>query len=148
VKKTTLRPVPGGDGTPQEPDWGLIYDDEMDRDFAHEDWGRVVREMREASTLAVVNGHAIGRLVQFRVQHERAARHVAEKGAILPPTSKKAKVGQWNPYWSVMRQSDESIRILEAELGIAPVRRNRAGKVARRPKTARAADAYLKAVKG
>src|SRR5262245_14105594 len=117
-QRTKLAVIDGGDGLPPEPDWSLIYADMMDRDTAHQDWGRVVRELRDAGTLAIANGHAIKRLIEFRVQYERAARHVAEHGMILK--GKRAKVGQWNPYWAAMRQADEAVRLLESELGIAP----------------------------
>jgi phage terminase small subunit len=65
------------------------------------------------------------------VQYERAAKHVAEHGAILPPKNKRTKVGQWNPFWSVMRQADKAILALEAELGLSPVCRGKAEKVQR-----------------
>ncbi|ACL57578.1 P27 family phage terminase small subunit [Methylobacterium nodulans] len=140
----TLAAIPGGDGAPAEPDWSQAYADELDIAFAHEQWGHIVREMGERGTLSVSNGHAIKRLVEMRIQYERASRHVAEHGAILRAT--RAKTGQWNPYWSVMTKADEAIRVLEAELGLAPVRRGKAAKVERRARTARAADAYLKPV--
>lgn len=146
MSNATLSTVSGGDGRPPEPDWRTIFTDDDDLAAAQEQWGIVTRELQDAGTLAVSNGHSIKRLVEFRVQYERAARHVAEKGAILQPTSKKAKVGQWNPYWSVMRQADECIRVAEAELGIAPVRRGKAAKVNRGKKTPRAADKFLRSV--
>lgn len=133
--------IDGGDGAPAEPDWSAVYSDVLDVEAASREWGLVVREMRDAGTLAAVNGHAIKRLVEFRVQYERAAKHVAEIGAIRP--AKRAKTGQWNPYWTVMRQADEAIRAIEAELGISPVRRGRAVKVQRGKRTATAADRYL-----
>ncbi|WP_258596653.1 P27 family phage terminase small subunit [Mesorhizobium sp. AR07] len=120
-----MQGIEGGNGTPDEPDWASLYADEFDIAAAHEEWGIVVRELRDAVTLSVANGHAVRRLVEYRVQFERASRHVAEYGPILEPTSKKAKVGQWNPYWSVMRQAGEAIRALEAELGLAPVQRDK-----------------------
>lgn len=138
----TVTAIQGGDGTPPEPDWSQIYADEMDLACASEQWGAIVREMSGRGILAVENGHAIGRLVQFRVQFERASRHVAENGAILP--AKRAQTGQWNPYWSVMTKADEAIRVLEAELGFAPVRRAKAAKVERKVWQARAADQYIK----
>jgi hypothetical protein len=79
----------------------------------------------------VANGDAIRRLVEFHVQYERAAKRVAEHGAILPPKNKRTKVGQWNPFWSVMRQADKAILALEAEPGLSPVRRGKAEKVQR-----------------
>jgi phage terminase small subunit len=138
--------ISGGEGVPNEPDWSSIYADEFDIAAAHDEWGIVTRELRAAVTLSVANGHAIRRLVEFRVQFERASKHVAEHGPVLKPTSKKAKVGQWNPYWSVMKQASESIRGLEAELGIAPTRRGNATKVNRGSKSTRAADTYLRPV--
>ncbi|URK87739.1 P27 family phage terminase small subunit [Rhizobium sp. RCAM05350] len=120
--------------------------DEFDILEAHEQWTIVLNELRDASTLAVSNGHSIKRLVEFRVQYERSSKHVAEYGPVLK--GKRAKVGQWDPHWSVMRQADEAIRVIEAELGIAPARRGKVTKVQRGKKTSRAADSYLKPVSG
>jgi P27 family predicted phage terminase small subunit len=136
-----LQSIEGGDGVPAEPDWQSLYDDELDIAEANEQWGIITREMKDAGTLTVANGHAIRRLVEFRVQYQRASRHVAEKGAILK--GKRAKVGQWNPYWSVMSQAQDKITALEKALGISPDARSKAGKVQRAKKTSRAADAYL-----
>ncbi len=144
----TVLSIEGGDGLPPEPDWSSIYSDELDLAAAHEAWGVIVRELRSANTLAVVNGDAICRLVEFKVQYQRASRHVAEHGAILPPKNKRTKVGQWNPYWSVMRQADKAILALEAELGLSPVRRGKAEQVKRGKQANRAADAYLKPLSG
>lgn len=141
---TKITAIDGGEGLPPEPDWSQLFTDEFDLAVARYEWGIVTRELRDAGVLALANGHSIRRLVEFRVQYERSAKHVAEKGSILAPTSKKAKTGQWNPHWSVMRQADESIRVLEAELGLAPTRRGRTTKVQRGQKTKRAADNYLK----
>ena len=136
-----LQTIGGGDGVPAEPDWQSLYDDELDIAVSNEQWGIITREMKDAGTLTVANGHAIRRLVEFRVQYERASRHVAEKGAILK--GRRAKVGQWNPYWSVMSQAQDKITALEKALGISPDARSKAGKVQRAKKTSRAADNYL-----
>lgn len=144
--KVDLSAVSGGDGLPPEPDWPSHYVDELDIEAARLRWRTVLHELRDAGTLALANGDAIKRLVDFHIQYTRASRHVAENGAIL--RAKRAKVGQFNPYWSVMRQADEAIRVLEAELGIAPVRRGKATKVQRAKKAPRAADAYLRPVSG
>jgi P27 family predicted phage terminase small subunit len=134
----------GGEGEPEEPNWRLIYTNEDDLEAAHREWGLVIRELRECHTLSVANGHAIRRLVDFRIAYERASRHVAEHGPVFAPKSKRSKQGQWNPQWGVMRHAEEVIRHCESELGISPLRRNRAGKVQKRDKKARASDAYLK----
>lgn len=134
----------GGDGKPSEPDWSSIYADELDIYAAHEQWGIAVRELQDAGTLSVANGGSIKRLVEFRIQYERSSRHVAEHGPVLK--GKRAKVGQWNPHWSVMRQAEEHIRQIEARLGIDPISRGKATKVVRGKKAPRAADSYLKPV--
>lgn len=133
-------------GGAEEPDWASLFSDELDIAAAHEHWNRIIRELQAAGTLAEDNGDAVRRLVDFRIQYDRASKHVAEHGAILPPKNKRTKVGQWNPFWSVMRQADKSILIIEAELGLSPVRRGKATKVQRGKKSTRAADAYLKSV--
>ncbi len=140
----TLATVDGGNGLPVEPEWHLLFTDETDIALAREEWGIVTREMREMTTIAVANGHAVKRLVMFRVQYERAARHVAEHGAMM--SAKRAGVLKANPYWTILRQADEGIRILEAELGIAPVRRGKATKLQRKARAPRASDNYLKPV--
>jgi P27 family predicted phage terminase small subunit len=134
-----FRTIDGGDGLPPEPEWALHYSDEIDIDAARDEWGVVVREMQRAETLAVANGHAIRRLVEFRIQWRRASAHVAGHGAII-----QAKTGgQWNPHWSVMRQADDKIRALEAELGLSPRRRAAAVKAKRRMSRRVAADDFL-----
>ena len=137
-----LRTIEGGDGEPPEPDWALHYSDELDIEVARDEWGVVVREMQRAETLAVCNGHAIRRLVEFRIQWRRASEHVAEHGAIILGKT-TGRGGQWNPFWSVMRQADDKIRALEAELGLAPRRRAAAVKAKRRLNRRSAADDYL-----
>lgn len=136
--------IAGGDGVPSEPDWRSLYADELDVAEAHDQWGIVTREMSSAGTLVVANEHAIQRLIEFRVIYQRSSRHVAEHGPILK--AKRAKVGQWNPHWSAMRQASAEITVLEARLGLDPVARGKATKVQRAKKAPRAADAYLKAV--
>jgi P27 family predicted phage terminase small subunit len=134
-----LRAIDGGDGRPPEPEWSFHYSDGLDVAAARDEWGVVVREMQGAETLSVANEHAIRRLVEFRIQWRRASEHVAEHGPIIP-----AKTGgQWNPFWSVMRQADDKIRALEAELGLAPRRRAAAVKTKRRMNRGTAADDYI-----
>jgi P27 family predicted phage terminase small subunit len=130
-----------------EPDWTAIFTDADDLTEARSQWATVVDELTAAGTLAVANGHTMIRLVEFRIQYRKAARHVAEHGAIL--AAKRAKVGQWNPFWTVMRQADERIVVLEGKLGIDPMSRGKATKAINRgKKKTRAADAYLSAPGG
>lgn len=139
-----LSTVDGGQGAPPEPDWAAKYTDVLDLGLAREQWRIVVSELTEAGTLVVANGHAIQRLVDFRVIYERAARDMGESGAIV--RAKRSRVAQINPNWSIMKQSAEQITTLEAELCLSPRRRASAGKAQRKAKAARPADAYLKPV--
>ena len=129
-----------------EPVWPSIYSDATDIAEAQGQWRTVTNELAAAGTLADANGHTVRRLVEFRVQYEKAAKHVAAHGAIL--RAARAKVGQWNPNWTVMQQADGRIVVLEAKLGIDPVSRGKTTKVARGKKKARAADVYLKPASG
>ncbi len=137
----TLATIPGGDGTPPEPDWAATYSDVLDLALARQTWGEVVREMRDAGTLAVVNGHAIMRLCNFRIIYERAAREAAENGAVIK--AKKTGVLMYSPHWIVTRQADDAMRAIEDALGISPLRRGKVTKAARRKAAARPADRYL-----
>jgi phage terminase small subunit len=109
----TLKAVKGGEGTPAEPNWKLIYILEEESAVAHEEWRVIIREMQEVGTLSVANGHAIRRLVEFRIQYHRATRIVAEQGPIIE--AKRTKTPRANPYWTVMRQADNAIKVIEAE---------------------------------
>jgi P27 family predicted phage terminase small subunit len=140
----SLDTVVGGNGTPPEPDWSTIFTDDLDLAAARQFWRGIVSEMRDAGTLVVENGHAIQRLVIFRLEFDRAARNVIEQGKIL--RAKKTKTPQINPEWTCMKQAGEAVADLESDLGISPRRRNAAGKVTRAKKKTTAADAYLKPV--
>lgn len=139
---TTFTPIDGGDGMPPEPDWTATYSDVFDLALAHETWGQITREMKAAGTLSVVNGHAIQRLVNFRIIYERAAREAAENGAVI--RAPKTGVPQYSPHWIVCRQADDAMRALEGELGISPLRRGRVTKATTRARKPRPSDEYLR----
>jgi P27 family predicted phage terminase small subunit len=127
-----------------EPDWASKYTDDLDIAAARAHWARVIDDLSVSGGLSPDNGHAIRRLVEFRVVYERSSRHVAEQGPIL--AGKRAKVGQWNPHWSAMRQAAADILALEAELGLLPTRRGKIVKVEGGKAAPRAADRFLRAV--
>jgi P27 family predicted phage terminase small subunit len=138
--------INGSAGVPPEPDWALLFNDELDQTLAREAWKSIVANMRQAETFSPLNAHAIKRLIEFRIVYETASRHIAEEGPILKRA--RAKVGVWSPWWSVMRQADEAIRLLEAELGIPPTRRAKASKASRSgSRKWSAADEFLDGVK-
>jgi phage terminase small subunit len=140
----TLEAVSGGQNTPPEPNWAEIFTDDLDLAAAQEIWRGIINEMRDAGTLVVENGHAIRRLVLFRIEFDRAARNVAEQGKVI--RAKRTKTPQINPEWTCMKQAGEAVADIEAELGLSPRRRNAAAKVQRAKKKATAADNYLKSV--
>jgi hypothetical protein len=111
-----------------------------------EHWVAICGELREASTLTAGNGHAIRRLVEARVLYERAALDVAQRGALVP--APKTGTPIYNLNMTIMRQSEESCRMLESELGIAPVRRGRAAKVRPMSRVPLARDQYLRPADG
>lgn len=136
--------APGGDGTPPEPDWTGLYEDDFDVAIAREIWGQVIREMRGRDTLAVANGHQIKRYVMACVMHDAAARRVVEQGPVIK--AKRSSVPQYNPWWSVLKDADARAASHEAELGISPRRRAGASRVQRGNKKITAADKYLRPI--
>lgn len=137
----TLVVLKGFEGEPVEPDWNDLYDNREDISTAREEWRKVVTEMREDQTLAFGNGHAISRLVHFRIIYRDALHRVTkQQEAVVVPGKNGPRM---NPWFLAMRKAEESIRILEAELGISPLRRKKVGKVAKRETKTRAADSYL-----
>lgn len=136
--------IDGGHGEPQEPDWSSIFTDDLELKAASDHWREIVREMRDAGTLVIANGHAIRRCVIFRIECDRSIRNVAEEGKII--RAKRTKRPQINPEWTCLKQAAEALTILEAELGLSPRRRAAAGKVQRARKKATAADGYLKPI--
>ncbi len=135
-----LTAIDGGAGTPPEPDWSATFSDAAEVVRAHEEWTAVVTELKEAEALTVANGHAIKRLVVFRIIYDRTADTVVEQGAVVP--ARKTKVPSHSAYWTVLRQSAEIIAAAEGELGLAPTRRSKLVTVKRKKAKPRAADAY------
>lgn len=140
-----INALDGGKGVPPEPNWTLIYRAASDRAIASDHWRDIVSEMKAQSTLALVNGPAIKRLVMFNVEFERQARAIGKSGVVRKAA--RTKVPMVHPAWSVMKQAAEAAAALEAELGISPRRRNNAGKHNRQQqRRQRPADAFLKPV--
>ncbi|MBW5438350.1 hypothetical protein FXB41_27390 [Bradyrhizobium canariense] len=63
-------------------------------------WSAIIGEMRDAGTLAAVNGHSVERLVMAQVVGDRATAAVAREGAIrrIKGTVRKS------PAWIVARR--------------------------------------------
>lgn len=148
-RQMTLELIEGGVGIPAEPDWKDLLPGRgvtivADRERAAQYWSTVVAELRAAEKLAVVNGHAIQRLVTTYILYDRAALQVAKNGAIIPAA--KTGTPMHSPWWTAMRAADRMASGIEAELTITPRRRASGGKVARPKRKSTAADRFLKTV--
>ena len=138
----TFETIDGGDGTPEQPGWQLLFTSPDECAAAAAYWSTITSTMRAAETLSVANGHAIKRLVIGAIVYDRASAAVVRDGAI-----RRVKgVDRKNPQWMLMKQSAEMCACIEAELGMPPARRGRVGKVIRKPRRL-TADGYLKPVK-
>lgn|SRR3990167_3109497 len=138
--------IEGGEGRLQEPDWSVLFVDELDVAIAREQWTTIVRELRDNEKLATANAHQVRRLVIDYVFHEIAVRHVAEEGAVFPRKGRKQPA--YNPWWTVLKDANAMASAAEAELTITPRRRNNGGKVQRKAKRLTASDEFLRPIAG
>ena len=131
----------------QEPAWSLLLDDELEIAAAGEHWRRLTTEMRERDTLSATNTHALQRLVIAYILYDRSAREVTANGAVMKPKRGNPRaIARLSPHFQAMREAASDAEGLEAELGIAPRRRNSAGKVAKNGRKSTASAAFLKSV--
>lgn len=145
----TLELIEGGDGVPTEPDWtyllpGTGREVVAERRKASQYWSTTIAELRAAEKLAIVNGHAVQRLVIAYTLYDRAAVKVAKDGPIVP--APKTGTPMHNPWYAAMRIAEKMATGMEAELTIAPRRRASGGKVARTRRQTTKADRFLKPV--
>lgn len=139
--------VDGTGGIVPEPDWSAIFSDVLDLAAAQDHWHRIVTELRQRDLLAPANGHAMLRLVFAYIIYDRAAREVAETGAVSKPRRGNTKaIARVSPHFTVMREAGNDAAQIEAELGLAPRRRAAATKAENGKKAPRAADRFLRAV--
>jgi P27 family predicted phage terminase small subunit len=142
-----MNEVPGTGSIVPEPHWSMLLTDELEIASAAENWRRIVSEMRDRSILSPSNGHAIQRLVLSYVIFDRSSREVAEHGAVLKPKRGNPKaIARLSPHFSAMREAASDAAQMESELGLSPRRRSTAAKVERKARSARASDAYIRAV--
>lgn len=142
-----MNEVPGTGSIVPEPHWSMLLTDELEIASAAENWRRIVTEMRDRSILSPSNGHAIQRLVLSYVIFDRSSREVAEHGAVLKPKRGNPKaIARLSPHFSAMREAASDAAQMESELGLSPRRRSTVGKVERKARSARASDAYIRAV--
>ena len=140
TQDSNITVIAGGEGVPPEPDWKMFRKTE-DRAAASGHWRVIIATMREAGTQAVANGDAVERLCIYRVIHANAIAHVARNGVVIK--GKQAVTGVRSRHWTVAIEAEVILRQLEAELGIAPLRRGKARKTEKRSKGMRPADAYI-----
>lgn len=132
-----------GGGLP-EPDWSILFQDELDVRRAREAWAVAVRELRDGDKLSAGNALTLERYAFNAVMHNIAARHVAEEGAVFPRKGKKQPA--YNPWFTVLKDAHAMLSAAESELTLTPRRRNNGGKVQRKAKKLTASDEFLRAV--
>ncbi len=138
---TAGNPVP-------EPDWSTIFSDVLEVAAAADRWRVIMIELRERLLLTETNSHSVLRLVVAYALYDRAAREVAEHGAVTKPRRGNSKaIPRVSPFFTAMREANSDATALEAELGLSPRRRGDVTKAERKATRARAADNYLKVVK-
>jgi P27 family predicted phage terminase small subunit len=134
--------IDGGDGVPPEPNWNRYFGRKEDRAAACEHWQRIVSEMRTAEKLAVVNTHAIQRLIVAYVTFDQSAKMVLKLGPVVP--APKTKVPTYNPWWTTMQNAASNAAALEKELCISPRDRGSGATVEKGKRRAPGSSAYLK----
>lgn len=138
------------DGTGQivrEPDWSQSFSDVLEQAQAAEDWRRITTEMRERGLLSPAMARSPERLVHLYVTFDRAAKEVAEHGAVTKPKRNNSKaIARVSPHFTVMKEASAAAAMIESELGISPGKRARATGLPERKGPAKASDAYLKRV--
>jgi P27 family predicted phage terminase small subunit len=136
--------IDGGDGSPPEPRWQLIFGRAADRAIAAEHWKGIVAELRGAEKLAAANGHAILRLVVAYMTFDKSAKEVMKSGPVMKAA--KTKVPTYNPWWTTMSNAASQAAAIEKDLCISPRERNSGGKVVKKTTKRTGAAAYLKPV--
>ena len=128
----------------QEPDWGALFNDDLEIVAAVEHWRRVTTELRDRTLLAPGNAHALQRLVVAYVLYDRSLREVAEHGVVTKPKRGNPKaIARTSPHFSALRELASDAAVLEAEFGLSPRRRSAATKAERKQRVTRASDRYL-----
>jgi phage terminase small subunit len=130
IKLSVVPPAPQQDpNNLDEPDWTLFFVDDLDVSVARQQWRILIGELRASEKLATANHAHIKRLVFHQVMWERAARQVAEEGAVIPKKGRKGP--KPNLWWAALKDANAMVSQAEAELTITPRRRNNGGKVQR-----------------
>lgn len=142
-----VTPIEGTGDIVVEPDWTQTFNDPLEIASAREHWRVITTELRDRNLLAPSNAHAIQRLVEDYLFHDRATRDVAENGAVTKPRRGNTKaIARLSPHFTARREMGSDAATLEAELGLSPRRRAAATKVEKRARATRAADQFLKPV--
>lgn len=135
--------TPSRPDEPAEPDWSLLFTDELDLAVARRQWGLLVADLRSSEKLASANESHLRRVVFHQVVWERAARQIAEHGAVI---KKRRGPGKPNPWFSILKDANAMVSAAEAELTITPRRRSNGGKVSKK-KPSEIGGGYLRVVK-
>jgi P27 family predicted phage terminase small subunit len=135
--------LPGGGGDVPMPEWDTIFTDELLQARAADVWRSTVSEMRDAGTLAAINGNQIRRYVVACVMFDDATAKIAEHGPVTK--GKRSAMPTWNPWWTVLKDCDVMASNHEDKLGLNPRRRAQVAPVKKKARAATSADRFLAA---
>lgn len=131
-----------------EPDWPLIFSDEIEIAAVRRYWRHAVQAMRDAGTLLPENEPAILRLMMVYTLYDRNAKEVAENGAVIAPKRKNSRaISRVSPHFTAMSTLSKEALALESDLGLTPRSRNKVTPAKRKANQRVIGGGYLKVVR-
>jgi P27 family predicted phage terminase small subunit len=131
-----------------EPDWALVFSDEIELGAAARYWRAITIAMQDAGTLGPENEASVSRLITVYILYDRAMREVAENGAVIPPKKRSSRsIARVNPHFTALTKLASEATALESALGVTPRARGKVTARQRKSNRTLGADRYLKVVK-
>jgi P27 family predicted phage terminase small subunit len=131
-----------------EPNWLLLFSDEIEIAAACRYWRALTVAMHDAGTLGPENEASVLRLITVYILYDRAMREVAENGAVIPAKKRSSRsIARVNPHFTALTKLSAEATALESALGITPRARGKVTARKRKANRTQAADRYLKVIK-
>src|SRR6266436_7980237 len=104
-----------------EPDWALVFCDEIELGAAARYWRAITIAMQDAGTLGPENEASVSRLITVYILYDRAMREVAENGAVIPAKKRSSRsIARVNPHFTALTKLSSEATALESALGVTP----------------------------
>ena len=131
-----------------EPDWSQSFSDILEQARAAEYWRNITNELRDRQLLSKGMASGPERLVHLYITFDRAAKDVAEHGAVTRPKRNNSKaIARVSPHFTVMKEASSAAASLEAEMGLSPGKRSKVTALPEKKGPARARDEFLQRIK-